>query len=76
MLHCSLIKYSLQLIKIRYICYKTCILFAICTKFLKPCCSSCQKHLSVYLDKKLNFTNHIKEKNSKANKCIGILRKL
>ena len=38
--------------------------------------SSCQKHLGIYLDEKLNFSNHIKEKNSKANKGIGILRKL
>ena len=34
------------------------------------------KHLGIYLDEKLNFTNHIKEKISKANKGIGILRKL
>ena len=39
-------------------------------------CSSCQKHLGLYFDEKLNFTNHIKEKISKANKSIGILRKL
>ena len=38
--------------------------------------SSCQKHLGIYLDEKLNFSNHIKEKTSKANKGIGILRKL
>ena len=38
--------------------------------------SSCQKHLGIYLDEKLNFSNHIKEKISKANKGIGILRKL
>ena len=38
--------------------------------------SSYQKHLGIYLDEKLNFPNHIKEKNSKANKGIGILRKL
>ena len=25
-------------------------------------CSSCQKHLGIYLDEKLNFSNHIKEK--------------
>ena len=29
--------------------------------------SPCQKHVSVYLDEKLNFANHIKEKVSKAN---------
>ena len=39
-------------------------------------CSSCQKHLGIYLDEKLNFSNHIKEKISKANKGKGILRKL
>ena len=38
--------------------------------------SSCQKHLGIYLDQKLNFSNHIKEKISKANKGIGIFRKL
>ena len=32
--------------------------------------SSCQKHLGIYLDEKLNFSNHIKEKISKANKGI------
>ena len=37
--------------------------------------SSCQKHLGKYLDEKLNFSNHIKGKISKANKDIGILRK-
>ena len=39
-------------------------------------CSSCQKHLGVYPDEKLNFNNHIKEKISKANKGIGVLMKL
>ena len=39
-------------------------------------CSSCQKYLGIYLDEKLNFSNHIKEKISKANKDIGIIRKL
>ena len=38
--------------------------------------SSCQKHLVIYLDEKLNFSNHIKENISKANKGIGILKKL
>ena len=38
--------------------------------------SSCQKHLGIYLYEKLNFSNHIKEKISKANKGVGILRKL
>ena len=39
-------------------------------------CSSSQKHLGIYIDEKLNFSNHIKEKISKANKGIGILRRL
>ena len=38
--------------------------------------SSCQKHLGIYLDENLSFSNHIKENISKANKGIGILRKL
>ena len=33
--------------------------------------SSCQKHLGVYLDQKLNFTHYIKEKVTKANKGIA-----
>ena len=36
----------------------------------------CQKHLGVYLDMKLNFKLHIKEKISKAMKGIGIIKKL
>ena len=36
----------------------------------------CQKHLGVYLDMKLNFKLHIKEKISKAMKGIGITKKL
>ena len=39
-------------------------------------CSSFQKHLGIYLNEKLGFSNHIKEKNSKANEGIGILGKL
>ena len=38
--------------------------------------SSCQKHLGIYLDEKLNFSNNTKENISKANKGIGTLRKL
>ena len=38
--------------------------------------SSCPKYLGIYLDEKLNFSNHIKEKISKTNKGIGILKKL
>ena len=37
---------------------------------------SYQNHLGIYLDEKLNFSNHIKEKTSRANKGTGILRKL
>ena len=36
----------------------------------------CQKHLGVYLDIKLNFKLHVKEKISKAMKGIGIIKKL
>ena len=35
----------------------------------------CQKHLGLYLDKKLNFSHHIKEKVSKACKSICVIRK-
>ena len=38
--------------------------------------SSHQKHLSLYLDEKLNFSHHIKEITSKLNKGIDIIRKL
>ena len=38
--------------------------------------TSCQKHLGLYLDEKLNFSHHIKEKISKACKGIGVIRKL
>ena len=38
--------------------------------------ASCQKHLGMHLDEKLNFSTHIKEKIAKANKGIGIIRKL
>ena len=31
---------------------------------------SCQNYLGIYLDGKLNFSDHIKEKISKANKGI------
>ena len=36
----------------------------------------CQKHLGMHSDEKLNFQTHIKEKIAKANKGIGIIRKL
>ena len=35
-----------------------------------------QKHLGMHLDEKLNFNRHISEKISKANKGIGIIRRL
>ena len=38
--------------------------------------SSCQKHLGVYLDQKLNFIHHIKEKVTKANTGIAVIKKL
>ena len=38
--------------------------------------ASFQKHLGIYLDEKLNFNNHIKEKIAKANNSIGITCKL
>ena len=36
----------------------------------------CQKHLGLYLDEKLNFNHHINVKISKANKGIGIIKRL
>ena len=38
--------------------------------------ASCQKHLGMHLDDKLNFNTHIKEKIAKANKGIGIICQL
>ena len=38
--------------------------------------SSSQKHLGIHLDDKLNFIHHIKENISKANKGIGVIKKL
>ena len=35
-----------------------------------------QKHLGIHLDEKLDFNVHIKEKISKANRGIGIIKKL
>ena len=39
------------------------------------CCST-HKHLGMYLDEKLNFGHHITEKIAKANKGIGVIKKL
>ena len=36
----------------------------------------CQKHLGLYLDEKLNFSHHFKEKISKAHRGIGVIKKL
>ena len=38
--------------------------------------TSCQKHLGLYLDERLNFSQHINIKISKANKRIGIIKRL
>ena len=38
--------------------------------------ASSQKHPGMHLDEKLNFNTHVKEKTAKANKGIGIIRKL
>ena len=35
-----------------------------------------QKHIGMYLDEKLNYNTHIKEKLSKVYKGIGLLRNL
>ena len=39
-------------------------------------CVSWQKHLGMFLEVILNFSYHIKEKISKVNKGIGIIKKL
>ena len=38
--------------------------------------TTCQKHLGLYLDEKLNFHDHINAKILKANKGIGIIKRL
>ena len=38
-------------------------------------CTTCRKHLGLYIDEKLNFCDHINAKLSKANKRIGIIKK-
>ena len=38
--------------------------------------TNCHKHLGMYLDGKVNFLQQIKEKISKANRGIGVIRKL
>ena len=39
-------------------------------------CVNFQKHLGLYLDEKLNFNYHIKEKICKAMQGVGVIRKL
>ena len=39
-------------------------------------CFSIYKHLGMFLDEKLNFDHHITEKIAKANKGIGVIKKL
>ena len=38
--------------------------------------TTCQRHLGLYLDKKLNFYDHINAKILKENKVIGIIKRL
>ena len=38
--------------------------------------TTCQKHVGMRLDEKLNFNHHINEKITKANKGTGLFRKL
>ena len=38
--------------------------------------TTCQKHFGLYLDEKLNFHDHINAKILKANKGIGIIKRL
>ena len=38
--------------------------------------SSIQKHLGIHTDEKLNFNHHVKEKITKANKGIGVIKNL
>ena len=37
--------------------------------------TTCQKHLGMHLDEKLNVNHHVKEKIAKANKGIGLICK-
>ena len=38
--------------------------------------STCQKHLGLHVDEKLNFSHHIKKKISKAYRGLGVIKKL
>ena len=40
------------------------------------CATSSQKHLGMILDEKLDFKSHVKEKCSKFNKGVGVIKKL
>ena len=37
---------------------------------------SIQKHLGIHLNEKLNFNHHVKEKSTKANRGIGVIKKV
>ena len=39
-------------------------------------CTACQEHLGLYLDEKINFDDHINAKILKAEKRIGIIKRL
>ena len=38
--------------------------------------STCEKYLEMYLDGKLNFSHHIKEKISNAYRSTGVIKKI
>ena len=38
--------------------------------------STCKKYLGLYLDEKLSFSHHIKEKISKAYRGIGVIKRI
>ena len=56
-------------------CYQLSIAFMqiLITDFVH---TACQKHLGMHFDEKLNFNIHISEKIAKANRGIGLIRKL
>ena len=49
---------------------------AVCFNDIPLACCSTHKHLGMYLDKKLDSGHHITEKITKANKGIGVIKKL
>ena len=36
----------------------------------------CSRNVGIHLDEKLNFNHHVKEKITRANKGIGVIKKL